>query len=64
MNPLSILTDVLPPKVRSIVYAVLALAALAFSVWQATEGDWVEFVGGLLTALVGSTAAANTPKEG
>lgn len=56
-NPLF---DVLPANVRKYVYALLALGALAFSIFQAVDGDWLQFVGGLLTALVGSTAASNT----
>lgn len=61
MNPL---TDVLPPKVRRYVYAVVTLAALVWSAWQFSGGDWQEFVGGLIAALVTATAASNTtPQE-
>lgn len=56
-NPL---TDVLPAKVRKIAYAVLFLAAIVFAAFQAADGDWVELVGGLITALLGATAASNT----
>ena len=62
MNPL---TDVLPPKARQYVYAAVALAALVWSAWQVSGGDWQEFVGGLITALVTATAASNIhPTEG
>lgn len=63
-NPL---TDVLSPKVRATLYAALFVAALVFSVFQAADGDWSEFIGGLITALLGATAASNTgvtPTEG
>lgn len=56
MNPL---TNILTPRARGILYALLFLGALAFSSWKASDGDWVEFVGGLLTALFGATAASN-----
>ncbi len=54
------LTDVLPEKTRQIAYAVLFVLALAFAAWQASEGNWVEFAGSLITALFGATAASNT----
>lgn len=57
MNPL---TDVLPPKVRKYVYAVLALAALSLAAYKASEGDWLEFAGLLLGSLGFSTASSNT----
>lgn len=57
-NPL---TDVIPAKARKYVYAVIALASLVFGVWQASDGDWKAFVGGLIVALVNATAASNTP---
>jgi hypothetical protein len=56
-NPL---TDVLPEHVRKYAYAVLFVLALCFAVYQASDGDWVEFAGGLITALFGATAASNT----
>lgn len=60
MNPL---TDVIPPKARKYVYAALTLAAIAWSVFQASGHDWQSFVGGLIVALVNATAASNvTPK--
>lgn len=55
-NPL---VNVLTPKVRGIAYAVLFVAAIVFSVYKASDGDWVEFVGGVITALLGLTAASN-----
>jgi hypothetical protein len=58
MNPLA---DVLPARARRVVYAILFVAALIFGLWQASEGDWATFVGGVLTSLVGLLAASNTP---
>jgi hypothetical protein len=54
-NPLS----VLPTEVRRYVYAALVLAALAYTAYQAAGGDWLQAIGGLLTALVGGTAVSN-----
>lgn len=57
MNPL---TEIVPAKARKKVYAVLTLALLVFTVYQASAGDWDQFVGGLLLALTTGTAASNT----
>lgn len=56
MNPL---TDVLPDKVRKTAYAVLFVLALGFSAWQAAEGNWFEFVAGLVVTLGNAMAASN-----
>jgi hypothetical protein len=55
MNPLT----ALPPKFRRYAYAVLGLAALVVSAWQAADGDWWVFATLLLGSLGFSTAAAN-----
>lgn len=55
-NPL---TNVLPERARQIAYAVLFVLALIFGLYQASEGDWMLFVGSLLTSLVGLLAASN-----
>ena len=60
MNPIA---NVLPARVRQIAYAVLFVAALVFSVYQASDGDWVTFAGGLVTALLGAVAASNTSTD-
>lgn len=57
-NPL---TDVLPAKIRRAAYAVLFVAALVFAAFQAADGDWIEFAGGLITSLLGALATSNTP---
>ena len=62
-NPL---VNVLTPRVRQVLYAVLFLASLVFGLWQASEGDWLLFAGSLVTSLLGLTAASNaspTPVE-
>lgn len=58
--PANPLTNVLPAKVRLYFYAALFVAALVFAAWQAAEGDWSLFIGGVITALGGATAASNT----
>lgn len=63
-NPL---TNVLTPKARGVLYAILAVLAVVFAAYQASDGDWIEFVGGVITALLGLTAASNaswTPEGG
>jgi len=57
-NPLN---DVLPAKVRLVLYAILFVVALVFGLWQASEGDWAVFAGSLITSLLGLLAASNTP---
>jgi hypothetical protein len=57
--PSNPLTDVVPARARKYVYAVLSLAALALAGYQATNGDWVQFVVYLVGALTGATAASN-----
>lgn len=55
-NPL---TNVLSPAARGILYAILFIASLVFSLFQAAQGDWLLFVGSLLTSLLGLVAASN-----
>lgn len=57
-NPL---TDILPPKARKVAYAVLFVLGIVFSCFQAAQGDWMVFIGGVFTALLGLLAAGNTP---
>jgi hypothetical protein len=57
-NPL---TDVLPANIRKYAYAVLFLAGLVFTAFQAADGDWVQLAGGLIVSLTGLLAASNTP---
>lgn len=60
MNPL---IDIIPAIARKYVYALLGLAALVWTVYQASEGDWRQFVGGLIVALTTATAASNTDRD-
>lgn len=62
-NPITEALHLLPAPVRKTIYALLFLAALVFGVYQATEGDWLLFVGGVLTSLTGLLAAGNTDTE-
>lgn len=54
------LKDVIPAKYRKKVYALVALAAALFGIWQASEGDWTTFAASVLTFLTTSLAAGNT----
>ena len=58
---MNVLTDVIPAKARKYVYAVIALASLVWGVYEASDGDWKKFVGGLVVALTTGMAASNTP---
>lgn len=55
-NPL---TNVLTPKARAILYAVLFVASLGITAWQAAGGDWFLFAAGVVTTLFAATAASN-----
>jgi len=57
-NPLA---DLIPARYRRYVYAVAALAALVYGVYQASGGDWKEFVAALFATLIPLLAASNTP---
>jgi hypothetical protein len=54
------LTDVLPDAVRKRLYAVAFVALVVFSAFQAADGDWKQFTGGVLGTLVTLLATANT----
>lgn len=58
-NPL---LDVLPPKVRQYLYAVLFVAGAVYAAYEMAGGDWGIAIGSLLAAFTGATAHANTPK--
>lgn len=57
MNPL---TDLIPAKYRKYVYAVVALAAFVYGVYEASNGDWKQFAIGLVGAAASALAHANT----
>jgi hypothetical protein len=56
-NPLR---DALPPAYRKTLYALVMVAGLGFSAWQAADGNWEAFVAGLITSLTTALATANT----
>lgn len=56
MNPL---VNVLNPKVRQWLYLLLTVASAVFAAFQASDGDWAKFVGGVIAALLGLMAASN-----
>lgn len=57
MNPL---TDLIPARARKYVYAAAAVLAFGYGIWQATDGDWGQFIAGLLAAVVSALAHGNT----
>lgn len=63
-NPL---VNLMTPKARAVCYAVLFVASLVFSLFQAADGDWLLFAGSLITSFLGLVATANasvTPTTG
>lgn len=56
---MSVLTNILPPRVRQTLYAGLVVAAAIFAAYQAADGDWGVFVGSALTSLISLMAASN-----
>lgn len=58
------LLQLVPAKVRKYVYASLALLALVYAAWQASDGNWQVALGSLVTTLLGALANANVkPNE-
>lgn len=62
MNPLK---DLLPEKVRRVLYALGFLALLGYGAWQASEGNVQEAVFSFVTSLLPLLAANNvgTPSD-
>lgn len=63
-NPL---VNIMTPKVRAWLYALLFVAAQVFAAFQAADGDWLLFAGSLITSFLGLVATSNasvTPTEG
>lgn len=54
------LIDLMPAGARKYVYALLSAAVAVFGIWQASQGDWIEFSVALVTTLVALMATANT----
>jgi hypothetical protein len=57
------LTDLIPAKYRRYVYAIAALLAFAYGVWQAVDGDWRQFAISLIGSAVTALAHANTAAD-
>lgn len=49
----------LPPAVRAWLYFLFTIAAAAYAVWQATDGDWKQVVAAGISAAIGELARAN-----
>lgn len=61
MNPL---TDLLPPKARAVLYAIVAAAGVVYGIWQASNQDWRQFTVAVIAALTGALAGSNVkPKS-
>ena len=56
---MNILTDVIPPQARRYVYALVALASLVWAAYEASGGDWTNFIGGLIVSLSSAMAGSN-----
>jgi hypothetical protein len=52
-----------PAQWRLAAYCVLLVAATIWSCYQAADGDWDQFIGGVLTALINLMAASNVKKK-
>lgn len=50
-------------RVRKYVYAVSTAGLALFALWQASNGDWVQFSVAVVTSLVTALATANTKPE-
>lgn len=55
--------DIIPTRWRKHVYAVVALLALVYGAWQASDGNWSQAAASLLAALVNGLAHGNTNPE-
>jgi hypothetical protein len=56
----NILIDIVPARYRKVIYALVALLALLFSIWQASNGNWEQFIFGVIASLTTTTASVNT----
>jgi hypothetical protein len=55
----SILTELLPRRVRLWLYVLTFLASAGVAAYVASQGDWLAFAGSLLATLVSLLAAGN-----
>ncbi len=56
---MQLLTQI-PAKYRKIIYITIATGLFIYSLWQASEGNWEQFVLSLLTSAGSTLASANT----
>lgn len=63
LRHLALIIDAVPAQARKYVYALIALAALGWSAYEAAAGDWVEMAGGVIVALANGLATRHTPKR-
>ena len=54
------LLQMIPVKARKVVYAVLTAVLAVYGIWQATEGNWEQFIVSTITSLSTGMATANT----
>ena len=59
-----VMQEVLPRRVRLILYLLVGTVALVLGTWQAAEGDHLMFILGLATSLQSLLAGVNVPPEG
>jgi hypothetical protein len=53
------LKDLLPEKVRQVLYVILFLTLLIWGIWEAHDGDWHTAVPAIIAALIPLLAAGN-----
>lgn len=53
----------IPANKRKWIYATLGLAAFAIGVWQASHGNWVEFIISLVFAANNAVAGKNVNED-
>lgn len=52
-----------PANARKWVYAIIGLLAFAVGIWRASDGNWLEFVFGLIVSANNTLAAKNVRPE-
>jgi hypothetical protein len=54
------LIDIIPAGARRHVYGALSLGAFAYTVWQASDGNWRQALASFIGSAVTALAHANT----
>lgn len=60
----TVLTELVPRRARQVIYLAAAVGGLVLGLWQAAEGNWTLFAGGLFTSAQGLLAAGNITPPG